>query len=261
MNTSAMPLELALPGLATVKRWARWLCYLLCLSTLPAFAGNFGVSPIRVDLDRNARSGAITVSNDDAQPLRVQIRLFEWTQDSAGKDQYRESEDLIYFPKLLVIDKDAQKLVRVGLRAPGGAQEKTYRLFVEELPGPPPPEASPGARVTIAVRFGVPVFLKPAKTEARGVIEKIDLAKGALRVVVRNTGNAHFVINTITAVSGDALSKEVAGWYLLAGSAREHSILVPAEICRKLKRIDVIAKTDQLELKGGVDVAESMCGP
>lgn len=261
MNTGAMPLGLALPGLRTATRWTSCFCCWLCLSTLPALAGNFGVSPIRVELDRNARSGAITVSNDDAQPLRVQIRLFEWTQDAAGKDQYRESEDLVYFPKLLVIDKDAQKLVRVGLRVPGGAQEKTYRLFVEELPGPPPPGAPPGGRVTIAVRFGVPVFLKPTKTEVRGEIEKIDLDKGALRVVVRNTGNAHFVINTIAAVSGDAFSKEVVGWYLLAGTVREHSILVPPEICRKLKRIDVTAKTDQLELRGGVDVAESMCGP
>lgn len=233
----------------------------LALFTLPAAAGNFGISPIRVDLDRNARSGAITVSNDDAESLRVQIRLFEWTQDAAGKDEYRESEDLIYFPKLLVIDKNAQKLVRVGLRTPGAAQEKTYRLFVEELPGPPAPGVPGGARVAIAVRFGVPIFLKPAKTEARGEIEKIDMSKGVLRVVVRNTGNAHFIISKITASSESAYSKEVPGWYLLAGAVREHVVPVPPELCQKLKRVEITTQTDQFELKGGLDVAVSMCGP
>lgn len=261
MKRIAMPPDSGFLGKTALRRLARFLCWGLALLALPVAAGNFGVSPIRLELDRNAKTGAITVSNDDTDALRAQIRLFEWTQDAAGKDEYRESEDLIYFPKLMVLDKNEQKLVRVGLRTPAGAQEKTYRLFVEELPGPPSPGAPPGARVAIRVRFGVPIFLKPAKAEARGEIEKIEMASGVLRVAVRNTGNTHFVINTITAASGGAYSKEVPGWYLLAGAVREYAIPVPQEMCGKLKRIDVTTKTDRFELKRALDVAPSMCGP
>ncbi|MCR4347461.1 MAG: fimbria/pilus periplasmic chaperone [Sulfuricaulis sp.] len=257
MNRIAVPPDSALPGKTALQRLARIFCCGLALLALPVAAGNFGVSPIRVELDRNAKTGAITVSNDDSEALRVQLRLFEWTQDATGKDEYHESEDLIYFPKLMILDKSEQKLVRVGLRIPATAQEKTYRLFVEELPGPPG-EAS-GARVAIRVRFGVPIFLKPMKVEARGEIEKIEMAQGVLRVTVRNTGNAHFVINTITAASGDAYSKEVPGWYLLAGAVREHAIPVLQETCGELKRIDVTAKTDEFELKGALDVTAAMC--
>ena len=233
---------------------------LLALAVLPpAGAGQFGVSPIRIELDRGARSGAITVSNDEqADSLRVQLRLFEWTQDAAGKDDYREAEDLIYFPRLMTLEKGEQKLVRVGLRTPALEREKTYRLFIEELPAPPTPG---GARVAIAVRFGVPIFVKPAKEEIRGEIEKLDMAKGVLRVVVRNSGNAHFTIKSITAASGEAFSKEAPGWYLLAGAAREHAIELPAAACAKLKQINVTVKADQLELKGTLDVNASMCGP
>lgn len=261
MNRIAMPPDSALPSKTALKRLAGFFCCGLALLALPVAAGNFGVSPIRVELDRSAKTGAITVSNDDTEALRVQIRLFEWTQDAAGKDEYRESEDLIYFPKLMVLDKNEQKLVRVGLRIPAAVQEKTYRLFVEELSGPPPPGEAPGARVAIRVRFGVPIFLKPVKAEARGEIEKIEMAQGVLRVTVRNTGNAHFIINTITAASGDAYSKDVPGWYLLAGAVREHAIPVPQEICGQLKRIDVTTKTDEFELKGVLDVTAAMCVP
>ena len=234
---------------------------LLALGILsPASAGQFGVSPIRVDLDRNSKSGAITVSNDEAaESLRVQMRLFEWTQDAEGKDVYQESQDLVYFPRLMVLEKGQQKLVRVGLRTPATTQERTYRLFVEELPSPPVAGAATGSRVAIAVRFGVPVYLKPATEELRGEIVKLELSKGVLHVVVRNTGNTHFTIKTVTATSGKAFSRELAGWYLLAGVSRDHAIELPQADCARLGKLDVTVVTDQMELRGALDVDASMC--
>lgn len=250
----------AVPDTTVWRRLARFFCGMLALLALPVLAGSFGVSPISLDLDRNAKSGAITVSNDDAEPLRVQIRLFEWTQDATGKDHYRESEDLIFFPKLMVIGTSQQKLVRVGLRTPAGVQERTYRLFVEELPGPILPGAAAGANVVMKVRFGVPIFLKPATPEARGEVQKIEMTQGMLRITVRNTGNVHFVVGAIGISGGGSYAKEIPGWYLLAGGVREYSIQVAPAVCRKLGRIDVTAKTEQFELKAALDVAASMCG-
>lgn len=225
----------------------------------PALAGQFGVSPIRIDLDRGAKSGAITVSNDEeAEPLRAQLRLFEWTQDANGKDNYQLNEDLLYFPRLMNLEKGEQKLVRVGLRMPALEREKTYRLFIEELPAPPLPGS---ARVAIAVRFGVPIFVKPAQEDVRGDIDKLSMEKGILSVGVRNRGNTHFTITSITAASGEAFSKEVSGWYLLTGAAREHSIELPTQVCAKLKQIEVTVKAEPaLELKRTLSVDASMCG-
>lgn len=225
----------------------------------PAIAGQFGVSPIRIDLNRGSRSGAINVINDEqADALRVQLRLFEWTQDAAGKDDYQLNDDLLYFPRLMNMEKGEQKLVRVGLKMPALEREKAYRLFIEELPDPPTPG---GARVAIAVRFGVPIFVKPAQEDVRGDIDKLAMEKGILRVGVRNSGNVHFTIKSITATSGEAFSKEVSGWYLLNGAAREHSIELPAQVCTRLKQIDVTVKADPpLELKATLNVNASMCG-
>lgn len=240
----------------------RWLTGLVFASAMlaSAGAGQFGVSPIRIDLDRGAKSGAITVSNDEqAESLRVQLRLFEWTQSANGQDDYQLNEDLLYFPRLMTLEKSEQKLVRVGLRTPALEREKAYRLFIEELPAPPAPG---GARVAIAVRFGVPIFVKPAKEDIRGEIEKISLDKGVLHVGVRNTGNVHFTIQSIKAASGEAFAKEMSGWYLLAGAARDHALELPAQDCAKLKQLDVSVKTDPpLELKGTLGVNASLCKP
>lgn len=234
---------------------------LALVAALPAQAGQFGVSPIRLDLDRNAKSGAITVSNDEqAESLRVQLRLFEWSQDVDGKDQYQESQDLLYFPRLMEVEKGQQRLVRVGMRLPASAKEKTYRLFVEELPSAPLAGAPASTRVAIAVRFGVPVFVKPAEEAPSGEIEKLEISKGVLRVVVRNTGNVHFTIGAIKA-TGTGVSKQAPGWYLLAGVSREHLIALPAQDCTRLKRLDVVVETDRLELRGALDVDASMCKP
>lgn len=260
MNMETITVGRAPPGRTAWRRLLRRSCGALALLALPALAGNFGVSPIGLDLDRTAKSGAITVSNEDTEPLRVQIRLFEWIQSASGKDEYRESEDLIYFPKLMTIEANQQKLVRVGLRIPAGAQEKAYRLFVEELPAAQAPGSPAGAQVAMKVRFGVPIFLKPAVPEARGEIQAIEMAKGKLRVSVRNTGNVHFTINEIAVSGGGSYAEKIAGWYLLPGTLRDYVIPVPPAACRKLGRIDVTARTEHFELKTALDVTASMCG-
>jgi fimbrial chaperone protein len=166
---------------------------LLCIAVLlspPVFAGNFAVSPIRLDFDHHNKSGAITIRNQAKNDLKVQIDLYEWTQGEDGKDNYRKSDDLLYFPRLAKIGAGESRVVRVGLRRPTGMkQEKQYRLFVEELPGQAPRQ---GMALAVAVRFGVPLFVKPAAVEAAGAIEEIGMRKGRLRIRIKNSGNVHF---------------------------------------------------------------------
>lgn len=244
------------PALRVLRQARACLLAVLALISLPAESGNFAVSPLRLDFDHNAKSGAITVSNDAGSELKVQLVLYEWTQDETGKDSYRESEDLLYFPRIATIGPGERRVVRVGLRQPASAQEKSYRLFVEELPKTLP---SGGTQLAVAVRFGVPLFVKPLQEKPHGVIGYLTMEKGKLRVMVRNTGNVHFKIASITAFSGERFSEELSGWYLLPGAAREYVFDVPAESCAGMGRIDVLVTTDQVQLKGALDVKPAMC--
>lgn len=247
--------------LATFRHGRSLTLLVLAFLAIPAaaLAGNFGVSPIRLDLDRNARTGAVTVTNDDPdKPLQAQIKLFAWSQDGEGKDSYEESNDLTFFPRLMTLPPQEQRLVRAGIRVPATDREKAYRLFIEEIPEPRKPEQQ-GTQIAVKVRFGVPVFVKPMKEEPQGEIEKIEISKGAVAVTVKNTGNTHFVIQSVSLKAGDLFAKEISGWYLLAGAARSHSAAIPADVCRKLGKLDVTVKTDRLELSRSTEMNKAMC--
>ena len=101
---------------------------LLCPSL--ARSGEWRVAPIRLDFGRDAKSGVLTVVNEAAERLQIQLKAYEWTQDAEGKDQYAETKDIIYFPRFLIFDKAEERIVRAGIRMPATSREKTYRLFL-----------------------------------------------------------------------------------------------------------------------------------
>lgn len=236
---------------------------LLFLTPFLAQGGEFRVTPIRLEFDLRARSGVVTVVNEGEDKLNLQIRAFEWAQNGEGKDEYRETGDLIFFPRLMTLDKKEERVIRAGIRVPATTREKTYRLFIEEIPSPRKGE---GASVAIAIRFGVPVFAKPLKEEIKGEVERLELVGGRFSVAVSNKGNAHFIIQSIDLKGRNEggqviFSKEIAGWYLLSGVSRNHTTSIPFEVCKSLSNLEVEVKTDRFTLSRKLDVHEALCIP
>jgi fimbrial chaperone protein len=238
---------------------------LLFLLLLPvgARSGDWRVSPIRLDLGRDAKSGAVTVANDSDDRLQVQMKAFEWTQDAEGKDRYEETGEILFFPRLMILERKEEKILRAGIRVPAVAKEKAFRLFIEEIPGPRKAE---GVNVAVAIRFGVPIFVKPLKEEARGEVGAMTMSAGALLVPVNNTGNVHFVVQSVlvrgrNGAGEEVFSRELGGWYLLAGVSRGYATTVPLEACGTMAVIEAEVKTDKLPLRGRLVVDRSMCGP
>lgn len=230
----------------------------------PAFAGEWSVSPIRLDLSKDVKSGVITVSNSGDTKVHLQIRATEWVQDAEGKDSYEETSDIIFFPKIMTLEKHEEKVIRTGIKVPSINKEKTYRLFIEEIPEPRKAE---GATVAIALRFGVPIFIAPQKAEVKGVIAALELNKGVLSSVVKNSGNTHFMISSID-IKGkndkgeDIFSKELSGWYLLNGSSRTYSTDIPQDKCTDLEKVSIEVKTkEEISFNGKLDVDKAMCQP
>jgi fimbrial chaperone protein len=230
-----------------------------------AHAGEWRVTPIRIFFDRGARIGTVNVQNDGDAPMNFQVKAMEWTQDAEGKDQYAEMSDLIYFPKLLTIPPREERVIRIGLKGLGGASEKTYRLFVEEISPPRKDGNAEGATVAVNVRFAVPLFVAPLKEQPNGQLLKTELDKGIISSTLRNTGNVHFRLLSLKfqgrSASGEVtFSQTVDGWYLLNGTTRTFSSQIPVESCRKTSLIEVEGTTDRkFAIKGNVVIDSNQC--
>jgi fimbrial chaperone protein len=110
----------------------------------------------------------------------------------------------------------------------------------------------------------MPIFVKPLRPQELCVFDKIEMSKGAVKAVVKNTGNVHVKLRAVKfsgkAADGKELfSKEVAGWYILNGLSLPYEADVPKEICGKLATIEVNAQTENVNIDGKLNVQKSMC--
>jgi fimbrial chaperone protein len=225
-------------------------------------AASFDISPINIFFDGQKTTEKMTILNTADGDLTLQLRLYRWTQDGEGLDVYEETRDLVAFPKIVTIKKGEDRIIRIGTQSKPADREKTYRVYLEEVPSSEP--ARKGATVRFLSRVGVPVFLKPHKIVTGGIIESVVMQKGRLSFKIRNEGNYHFVITGITVRGLDGagksvLEQELKGWYLLSGASRTYSAEIPKEACRGLARLEVRSLTEMGTLSGQMDVTREMC--
>jgi fimbrial chaperone protein len=203
------------------------LAFLLLTATAPALAGRFSVAPIRVDFGAGLRIGAVTVTSEDDHPLVFKNSPSLWTQNADGGDVYTPTSDLVVTPPLLRVEAGEPRIVRIGtLREPGDV-ERSYRVFLEEQ-APANPEGT-GATIAVVIKFGVPVFVAPRSERVAGIGEVVERKPGRVTLQIKNSGNVHFNVETITA-NGVAV-KDVSSWYLLPGTTRRYDLAIPAEAC------------------------------
>lgn len=241
----------------------------LSFSFCRVFAADFQIQPTTLELAGGAKSGAFSVINNGNESINFQISVKEWTQDANGKDVYEDTKDIVFFPKIMTTGPNEQRAIRIGLKAPLSVNEKTYRLFVEEIPSPaketaPKEKGKIKAGITIAFRFATPIFVKPLKQQETAVVDKMELSKGTAKATIKNTGNVHIKVLSVTftgkAADGRELfSKEVAGWYILHGLSVPYEAAVPREACEGLATIEVNAKSENLTINGAMKVQKGMC--
>ena len=200
----------------------------LALGQTELSAGNFRISPVQVFLGGAQSSALITIYNEAEQPVRFQISASSWTQSETGEIKLGETEDILFFPKLLEIGPKSERKVRVASPVKAGDRERTYRLFFDELPSAPAP--GEGATVSVVTKMGVPIFITPRGAAPR-VETEASVAAGTVRVDVRNLGSSYATLQEVrvrgTSADGvELLSERREGWYLLADSLRRFEIPV-----------------------------------
>jgi len=175
------------------------------------------------------------------------------------------SSDVTFFPKLVELAGGASRNIRVGINA-GTARdvEQTFRLFIEELPDQSAP-ASANA-VALRTKIGIPVFVRPAKPSRSAVVDGVSVEQGKVLVRVRNTGNLHVSVDTISVkgTSGSAaptFTKEGPGWYVLPGATRIFEVPMTPTECKSTTSVAVEVFGHGKSLKGASQVSPAACVP
>lgn len=174
---------------------------LLALAAPLAAAGSFSVSPLRVELKDKQRLEVLTINNAADEPLKIQVELKDWSQ-ADGEDRYADSHDLLATPPVFSMPAHGQQVLRVALRRSADAsRELDYRVFLTELP-PPPPDGFSGMQV--ALQLSLPVFVAPPVTTQAVMAWRARWdADGSVRLTVSNSGNAHARISDFDLQFGD----------------------------------------------------------
>jgi fimbrial chaperone protein len=175
----------------------------------------------------------------------------------------RPTSDIVFFPTLLTLAPKESRNVRVGAATAFEAVEKSYRIFVEELP-PQAPQAGQSA-VRVLTKMGVPIFLQPTRMQAQAGVRDLMVKDGVFTFNVRNTGNVHFVPDAVRVLgvnrAGEVmLDKQLDGWYILAGGVRAYAVTLPAPDCSALAALSIDVRIAESALKERLETP-SVCAP
>ena len=236
----------------------------LVLALLQSRAGlgsSFEVSPIRVTFLPNETTTLMTVRNDGQERIRVQINVMAWDQNKQGEMILEPTDDIIFYPTLLIVDPGAQRNLRLGTNNGVVTKEQTYRIFVEELPSN---EKFQTTGVRIVTKMSIPIFIRPAKAEVRNSIDRITLLGSDLTFDIKNLGNVHIQPREVrvkgTGADGSLqLEQKIPGWYILAGGLREYKIDLPKAECMKIKELTVEVDLDDKPFKESLAVPSGAC--
>ena len=230
-----------------------------------ARAADFTVNPIQIFLSAQTKSAILTIQNTSTEPLRFQLNAFAWAQDTTGQMQLTPTIDVIFFPRLLTLAPDEQRIVRVGVSAPPGPAERTYRIFVEELP-PSAQQAAPPGQVRVLARMGIPIFVEARAARADLRLGPPVLQAGRVTFELRNAGNKHVVpldirLQGLDATGATVWERSQDAWYILAGDRRIYEVPVEREDCLRTRAVAVQVKVGEQTLTERVDVPAPACAP
>jgi fimbrial chaperone protein len=229
-------------------------------------ASSFTVNPIRITLSGKNQSALLTLQSQTSEEVRFKILVQEWKQSPQGEMQLKDTKDIVVYPGLLTLTPNEERKLRIGSTVPAGAIERSYRIFVEELPPLRAPQTSGKSEVKVLTKMGVPIFVSPAKPVNSGTVEGMALAKGKLAFTVKNTGNVFFLVQSVrvkalNSAGASTFEKNVEGWYVLAGGTRVWEVEIPKDACAKSKSLTVEVQSAEVNFSGHIDVATAGCAP
>lgn len=179
---------------------------------------NLQISPVTLNFRAEQGAAGINLQNLGDQPMYGQVRVFAWDQRD-GEETLAPTQELVASPPIVEIAANSRQTIRL-VRAQAGpvAQEKTYRVLIDEVSRD---DDTGRSGVDIRLRYSVPVFVLPAGPPGKEVLDwQVFRTKGEWMLRIRNSGNFHAQIGAMTftnqAGKEFVISKGLFGYVLAA---------------------------------------------
>jgi fimbrial chaperone protein len=227
-----------------------------------ASAATFSVNPVQIFLSAATKSALLTLKNETDQPIRFQLSVHAWSQDPDGQMQLTPTTDIVFFPAMLTLQAREERKIRIGTTVPPQGVEKTYRIFVEELP--PLDQKEMPAGVTMLTKMGIPIFLQPAKLTTRASLANLGVKAGRFSFRLVNSGTQHFMpegvrVRGLDESGAAVLDQKPRAWYVLAGTERVFDLEIPADTCARIRSLVVEAVVAGSTLKETLQAPDGAC--
>ena len=195
---------------------------LALLAAGAAGAQGLTVLPVSIQMAAGQMAATLTVRNEGADEISLQVRPFIWSQTPPrGDDELKPATELMASPPLATIAAGATQVVRLVLRRPAEGREASYRILLDQIP----PPAVPGT-VRVALRLSIPVFVEPAARTAPRLRWQIESSGGQLDLAAVNEGSRHEKVRDIALTGAQGALKVETNLppYILPGATRRWRI-------------------------------------
>jgi len=233
--------------------WFSIWAALMLASPHMALGQSLQIMPVMINMPHGTMATTVLVTNKSSDKQTIQVRPFQWAQDST-KDNLNPTSELAVSPPITDIEVGQTQVFRLILRKPTDSVEATYRLLFDQLPAP----AAPGS-VRLALRISIPVFAAPLRRlDEKDIVWRIIRDHGEAMLSVANNGSQHIKIIKPVLEQGTAPPLTVpaaAASYILAGASRTWRIDGGARL-QPGSNVHLIATTDQGRVDAMVHVSE-----
>lgn len=185
-------------------------------------AASLTLYPVRLDLTPSRTDAVLRITNNNAEPVVLQARVYRWKFNEQG-DVLVPTDEVIVNPPMATLPSKGEQVLRVGLRhASEDSAEISYRLIVEEVL---PKNAVSTGGLNTRLRLSLPIFVAPhgkVQPNLQWSVHHDD--RGELMIEAANRGAAHIRIEDLRVFPNNDAAKAIdfnVPEYLLPGQRKE----------------------------------------
>jgi fimbrial chaperone protein len=228
-----------------------------------AHASGVKVAPISLTLSSSAPSGTFVLTNQGTELVRFHITAFAWSDSPEGEMVLTPTAEIVFFPAMMSLTPGEARKVRVGINVKPAPAERSFRVFVQELPRMVKSTDDQSSKVSMLTKMGIPIYFEGTTRKAVPGISNLAVSGTSVKFRLTNRGTKHYRADKIVVTATDNAnaihSLEPKGWYVLAGGTRPYVVDLPRTVCATLKSVQVELQSDQGAAKAVL--ANARCGP